>query len=131
MNITDLIGWIGKTIPGDKYEWLVCGKHDFKHGRWPWEYERWEDEGINPLFPEACPTCGHELHVHMPRKERWQLNYMFYRNRVFPHRIYQPAQTGIPQGTKWWEWRRRKFLVRPYHGMDWMLDYEEEVSERG
>lgn len=124
MNITDLIGWIGRTIPGDKYEWLVCGsKAGFKHGRWPWEYERWEDdEGINPLFPEACPTCGHELHVHMPREERWQLGYMLRRNRVFPHRIYQPAQEGIPQGTKWWEWRKRKFLIRPYYGMDFMRD---------
>ena len=108
--IADFIEWLGNRIPGDDEEYLVCSVAADDHGRWPWI-----DGGY-----ERCPKCDGELHVHIPRGERWSLTWVLWRSRYFPHRIYQPAQDG-KAAIRWWEWRRRKFFIRPW-ASDWNLD---------
>jgi hypothetical protein len=94
--LTRLIERVGNAIPGDDVEYLTC-PDDETHLRVTW----------NDDAPNDCPVCGAEVVVHLPRGWRWCINYMCWRDRYFPHRIYTPRQRGVPQATGKWVWRSR------------------------
>lgn len=93
----DVAKFIG-SLWGDQREYLVCDNgHEHE-----WRY----DEHL-----ERCPECQRGLSVHISHAEQFELRFVLWRERVFPHRLYIYNTPSGPY--RIWRFRGKEFLRRP------------------
>ena len=97
-----LVQFIG-GLWGDQRDGLACANDHFF---------AWEEEKV-----DRCPVCGSdEVFAKLPHAEVLALRWQIWRSKVFPHRLYTFDQDS--GDVRFWEWRGRRFLERPYRGWE-------------